>query len=256
MTDSIDVGKAITHLFDDKDWISKSIIGGILALAPIIGFVIAGYEVRLARNVSRGEAQPMPAWDDFGQMFIDGLWLGLSRIILGFPAFLLFFVPFIGFYALIFAGAFLEDSSNARNVEQALSVMIPGGLLASAMCCGAGILYSLSLGFVSPAVTANYARHGTFASCFNFSQIFRLIRRNPSNYLMVWATGFLAGLIYIGAVSVVNFIPCLNLLLIWPVSAFASFWLYMALGHAVGQLLALDAANPAADNPLLTPVIS
>ena len=253
MTDSIDIGKAITHLFEDKDWTSKAIVGGLLALIPILGFAVAGYEVRVMRNVSRGEATPMPAWDDIGQMFMEGLWLGLARIILGLPAALLILGPFVSFYFLIFFGAVFANGANSRDVEQAVSTLVPVGLLASSLCCGLGILYSFLLGALFPAVAANYARRGTFASCFNIGEVAGFIRRNPSNYLMVWLTGFLAGLIYTGAVSVVNFIPCLNLILVWPVSALAIFWMYMTLGHAVGQLLAMDTGRPETNAPQLYP---
>jgi hypothetical protein len=253
VTDSIDIGKAITHLFEDKDWISKAIVGGLIALVPILNFTLAGYEVRVIRNVSRREANPMPGWDDFGQMFVDGLWLSLARIILSLPSFLLIFGPFVSFYLLIFFGAIFANGANSRDVEQTISVLVPLGLLASGLCCGLGILYSFLLGALFPAVAANYARRGTFASCFNIGEVAGFIRRNPSNYLMVWLTGFLAGMIYTGTVSVVNFIPCLNLILVWPVSALAIFWMYMTLGHAAGQLLALDAAHPAASAPQLSP---
>jgi hypothetical protein len=253
VTDSIDIGKAITHLFEDQDWTSKAIVGGLIALVPILNFTLAGYEVRVIRNVGKGEASPMPSWGDFGQMFVDGLWLSLARIILSLPSFLLIFGPFVSFYLLILFGAVFANGASSRDVEQALSTLVPVGLLAGSLCCGLGFLYSFLLGALFPAVAANYARRGTFASCFNIGEVAGFIRRNPSNYLMVWLTGFLAGLIYTGAVSVVNFIPCLNLILVWPVSALAIFWMYMTLGHAVGQLLALDAAHPAASAQQLSP---
>jgi hypothetical protein len=105
--------------------------------------------------------------------------------------------------------------------------------------------YSFVLGFVIPAVTANYARQGTFASCFAAREILDFIRRNFSNYLMVWLAGFLAGLGFAVVYMFVAFIPCLGTLLAFPVSMAAVFYIYMVNGHALGQALALDKAPDA-----------
>ncbi|MBI3240831.1 MAG: DUF4013 domain-containing protein [Chloroflexi bacterium] len=253
MTDSIDIGKALTHLFEDKDWISKTIIGGVLALIPVLNFVLVGYEVRVARNVSKREATPMPAWDDFGQMFMDGLWLGLARIIYGLPALVLIVGPILLFYFSILFAAILSEGPGSREVDPLFSTLVPISLLLSTLCCGVGLLYAFALGAVYPAIAANYARRGTFASCFNFGEVFGLIRRNPSNYLLVWATGLLIGVVTSAVISFVNFIPCLNLLLIWPAIMLAAFWSLMGVGHAVGQLLAIDGERPEAGGLQLNP---
>jgi hypothetical protein len=103
----------------------------------------------------------------------------------------------------------------------------------------AALLYGLAMGFVQPAVAANYVKHGTFAACFDLRAILAFIRGNLNNYLMVWVIGLLIGLGLGAAAGVVNFIPCLGPLIYLPVVMAGSFYSLMASGHALGQTLAL-----------------
>ena len=236
MDRSIDINKAFSHLFEDPDWISKTALGALLLVAPILNFVVFGYEVRVIRNVSKGEAHPLPSWNEFGDMFIEGLWLGLARIVYGLPIFIFLFSALFMFFVAPIGGAAIFNPRTPRDADQIASLIFLLVFSISTVCCGLGIIYSLALGVLSPAITANYARQGTFVSCFNFGEIFALIRRNPSNYLMVWVTGLLGGVIYLAISSVASFLLCLNVIILWP----TIFWLITAVGHAVGQFLALD----------------
>jgi hypothetical protein len=236
MNKTIDIGKAISHLFDDPEWVSKTVIGAVLSIVPILNFTVVGYELRLIRNVSQGQARPLPAWDDIGEMFVEGLWLGIARLIYALPVIFGIVLGIMTFYGSIFVGAVAADSQRG-DPNNAAAVFIPLAFLGGSVFCGLAILYSLVFSFLSPAIAANFVRHKTFASCFNFGQIIALIRRNPNPYLMVWVTALLAGFIYLGISSVSSFLLCLNFLVLYP----AIFWVYTMIAHAVGQFLALDA---------------
>jgi|SRR3990172_5033683 len=242
MTGSIDIGKAFTHLFEDVDWLTKTAIGACLSLVPVLGFTVIGYELRVIRNVSKGESRPMPTWDDFGAMFMDGLQLGLARLLLALPAIALFFVPLFALFFFPVIGSIIAEGSarTSAEAERIASLAFGIGMLAATVCCGGGFLYSLALGFVYPAMTANFTRHGAFAACFNFPEILAFIRRNGTNYLTVWVAGLLAGVVYSTVFSVLYVIPCIGPLLALPLSLVGLFWIYMVTGHAVGQAMALD----------------
>jgi Protein of unknown function (DUF4013) len=239
VNNSVDIGKAFTHVFDDPDWFTKSLVGSLVALVPILNFTLMGYEVRVIRNIVKGDPRPMPQWNDIGDLFMDGLWLGLARIIYSIPLLLLFLPFFLIFFLPFFL--ILITGGETENFDQLFGAGMSIGLLV--MFCGLGLalIYGLILGIASPAVAANYAKHGTFASCFDIQAILGFIQRNVSNVIMVWLSGFGAGMLYLMISGFISFIPCFGTLLSIPLSAFSFFYIYMITGHAIGQALLYDA---------------
>jgi len=73
---TVDFGRSFRFVVDDPDWVKKVLIGAAFTLASsfIIGaFFVAGYWVRLVKNVAAGQPRPLPEWDDLGGIFGDGL---------------------------------------------------------------------------------------------------------------------------------------------------------------------------------------
>jgi hypothetical protein len=70
----VDLGRAITYVFQDSQWVKKVVIGGLLFFIPIIGWlIIGGYWLRVIRQVAQGSDVPLPEWDDFGGDLVRGL---------------------------------------------------------------------------------------------------------------------------------------------------------------------------------------
>jgi hypothetical protein len=244
----LDVAEAVTHLFDDREWMLKALVGGLLAGIPIVSFVVSGYEVRVIRNVSQGESRPMPAWEDFGGLFTDGLGLGMANFLLGLPLLVLFTVPAVALF-----GAVALAEPGAGEIDEIASALAGLGVLGLGGLCALGLVYALALGFVNPAIVANYARRGTLAACFSAAEIGGFIRRSGRDYLIAWASMLVAGLAISLAASVIGVVPCLGTLVVLIVSAPAGFWALMVRGHLVGQLLALDKGRRAGATAALAP---
>ena len=108
-------------------------------------------------------------------------------------------------------------------------------------------LYLLALTFYFPAVYINFARKGTFGSCFAIGEIFSIISENTSKYLTAWLVSIVGGIvvgIVLFLVSVVlGFIPCIGWIISWVISALASVYLFAIISHLFGQVV----ADPAAD---------
>jgi hypothetical protein len=62
----MNIGKAFNFIFEDDKWLSKSVIGAIVAAVPIVNFAWGGYLIELLNNVMNDEQEPLPAWSDFG----------------------------------------------------------------------------------------------------------------------------------------------------------------------------------------------
>ena len=81
----MDIGSSFTYMFQDKDWIKKILIGGVVGFIPIVNFAAIGYMIQIIRNVREGQTLPLPEWDEFGKYFVDGLWIFLIFLVWAIP---------------------------------------------------------------------------------------------------------------------------------------------------------------------------
>jgi hypothetical protein len=108
-------------------------------------------------------------------------------------------------------------------------------------------LYLLLLTFYFPAVYINFARKGTFGSCFEVGEIFKIISENTSKYLTAWLVS-IGGAIVVGIVVtlvsiLLAIIPCIGWILTWIISALSSVYLFAIYAHLFGQVVAEPAIS-------------
>jgi len=237
----MDIGKAISFIFEDDEWTSEVGIGALIMLVPILNFVGIGYEAQVIRNVSRGQARPLPNWNDLGAFFMDGLWLALARLVYALPIFALLCLPFGSFFLLLFTTG--QD-------EQRFNTFFPFVILFCGLMFLIILLYSLTIGLLSPAITAQYIRRGTFAACFDVPAILHFIRDNLSDYLTVWLGSLAVGLALNAVVApvgaVLSFIPCFGQLIYFLLLGGIVIGVMLVSSQLTGQLLRADAAPPVA----------
>jgi len=161
---TIDWGKGFTILFEDKEWVGKTLIGGIFLLLSLIligiPFVL-GYILEFVRNVIERESPVLPEWDNMGEKFTKGL---------------VFFVILI-IFSLIF------------------SVII--GILFLIPCLGwiAGIIVGFLFYFVYPFLLCEYAVTNNFSSAFNFERMFNFIGNQVVNLIVAIILSVVLGII-------------------------------------------------------------
>jgi len=85
---TIDFLGSFTFIFNDKDWIKKLLITSIFVFLNIFGICfLVGYMMKLFVNIRNKKYDPLPQWDDYGELFKDGLYMILiifvSVILLG-----------------------------------------------------------------------------------------------------------------------------------------------------------------------------
>lgn len=235
----MDINAALNYVFDDEDCVPKVGLGGFLMLIPILNFASIGYEARVIRNLVRGEPQPLPTWDDFGAMFMDGLWLGLARLIYSLPIVALLVCS----VAVTVPYFYLAESESQMQERLPLILMVCGGAFIILL------IYAAILGFFLPAVTIQYVRRGTFAACFDFGAIFQLIRRNFADYLTLWAVIIGINLVLSLILAVVSFfinlIPCVGSIAQFLLFGASTFWMLLMAGHLQAQLIRADEARGA-----------
>jgi len=161
---TIDWGKGFTVLFEDREWVGKTLIGGIFLLLSIvligIPFVF-GYILEFARNVIERRSPVLPEWDNMGDKFTKGLVFTIIIII----------------FSLIFG------------VVIFLLALIP--------CLGwiAGVIISILFSFVYPFLLCEYAVTNNFSAVFNFERMFNFIGNQIVNILIAIILTIVIGII-------------------------------------------------------------
>jgi len=216
----MDIGKSFSYVFDDKDWLKKVAIGGLLNIVPIVNLIPGGYALRTLKNVSEGKEKPLPEWDDWGGDFMKGLMVFLAWLIYAIPMFIL-----QGFSAAISAIAGASGSSDAQGVAGVCTVGLS--------CLYA--LWGLAVGIILPAAVVKYSKNGEFASFFRFGEIFRFISANLGDYIIALLLSVVAFLVS----SIAGGILCGVGLL------FTIFWATLVSAHLLGQI-EVQAVSPSA----------
>ncbi len=211
----MDIGKAFTYVFDDEEWITKVLIGGIVAAIPILNLVAVGYGLRVLRNTAHGEERPLPKWDDWGGDFVRGLMIALAGIIYALPAILL------GILGTIVS----VITSNSYGDPSGVGVICLVGI----QCLG--VLWGILVALWLPAATIHYTESEDFGAFFHLAEIWTLISNNLSAYGMAILTTIIASII-----GGLGLIVCIIGMI------FTSFYGTLVTMHAYGQVAAQ--ANP------------
>jgi hypothetical protein len=209
----MDIGSAFTYMFEDENWIKKILIGGIVSLIPIVNFAALGYVVQVIRNVRDGRAVPLPEWDQFGEYFKSGLFLGLIYLVYLIPIFILSCVQ----------GAVpaLLESAGGEDIATVLSIVL------GCVSCLMGV-WGLLVGIMFPAIMVRFADVGTFGSGFQFGDILAIIKANIGSYIIVLLLSWVAS----GIIAPLGLILCVVGVI------FTVFWAYLVTGNLVGQYAA------------------
>ncbi len=214
----MEIGKAFTYVFDDKKWLSKVGLGALISIVPILNFAWVGYLVQVVRNVENSQLEPLPEWSNLSEKFLKGLILLVAGLIYALPIVIL---GGIFFFPLLF--------TSGGNVSDAAGAALTGGMILVSCVV---IIYSLALSFFYPALLINYSRKGTFASCYEFSQIFKVASFNWGNYLVACIMSIVFSAVLGLFASLLSPIICIG----WIISIAISAWASLIPAHLFGQV--------------------
>ncbi len=210
----MEIGKTLSFVTEDEQWISKVLIGGLVALIPVVGtFAIQGYAYRVAQNVARGNPRPLPAWGEFGDFLKLGFIGLVISIVYLLPVIILYFI----FVMLTFIAAGVSESSEGGAAVLGLASLciVPLILIAAIVCS-----------FASIAALMRYLATGSFGEAFKFGETIAILRSNIGTFLLFLVVGILAGII-----AGLGTIACgIGVL-------FTAFYAQCMIGHAIGQAM-------------------
>ncbi len=217
-----DVARAFTFFFDDPAWIPKLAVGSLFAfLTPfLIGWIfVVGYAVGVARRVYEAKTPGLPEWEDFQEIFLDGL-RGLAVALAHeLPLMLLSLIMLLALIGGIFLGR-----SDGAIPEKFMFLGVP------ALVAGFVVVLALSVFLLIyvPAALARFVRTDRVVAAFDVLANVALIRTHLTTYVFGLLAIVLAGFI----VPFGFLVFCVG---VFP----ATFWSACVMGYVIGELARL-----------------
>jgi hypothetical protein len=216
----MDVARSLTFVFEDPEWVTKVLIGGMLILLTLLlmpilvgfalAFILNGYMVDVIRNTMSGMEHPMPRWEEWGKWFNTGIKLFVIELVWAIPAILFSLLTLVG-------EALAGDSGSGL------------ALLGTLFTVGSSLLqfvWSVVLLLILPAVLVRFAETERIAAGFDFGYIADFVQKNLVNIIIAAVVMIVAGIL----ATIVGFILCVVGLL------FTLFWVEMVEAHLYGQM--------------------
>ena len=228
----MDIGKAFSYQFEDKQWMNKLGLGAIVSIVPILNFAWTGYMVEILRNIANGVEEPLPTWDDLGKKFNEGIILFAAGLVYALPILLVACLPMgVVAFSSIFSG-----NGDLQDIGQAIASA--GGALFYCLLC-VFFLYSIVLSVIYPAILVIYSREGTFASCFQFREAIDMVTQNMASFFTAWGISLAAG-IGVGLVggmitAILGWIPCIGWIVSLAVTMASTVYIATVYSHLFGQ---------------------
>lgn len=222
----MDIGKAITFVFEDPEWLKKVAIGvgltllGIIFAPVLIGLVplmmVTGYRVLVTRNVMDGLERPLPEWDDWGELLVRGLKLFVIQFIWALPL------------IILSVGSSLPGSLAQNSDVQGLLVTI-------SVCCGClSALFGIAYALIEPVITYRFARTDKFESGFEFGKIFSDLRDHIGNIIIAVIVNAVAAFVLVILGGIVGTLALvIGLIVTIPAASLLS---ELIKGHLYGQV--------------------
>jgi len=216
--------EALRFIWRDPRWLAKLALGALFSLLSVVvvgGILTQGYLLILAERVARAEPQPLPEWDDFGEILRQGFSGFLITLVLSIPLIVVGFLIALLYFPVLFAGASGGQGAAAATV---------GGLLIFFL----SLLFlplALLVGIVGPAAHAQLVLHnGDLAAAFRFREIFAFISRQRGQYALMIILSIAAS----GVLSQIGYFACF-------IGVFVTIFVAQLFQyHLIGQLCWYD----------------
>lgn len=154
----MNISKAFSFVFEDKQWISKVLIGGLMVLAMftiVLAPIVIGYFWRVVHNVIKGEGESLPKWENVGELYVKGLSVILIIILYGLIGWVL-------------------------------------GLIRIHLIIS---LFRLFMTFYLPIALIHFTATGIIRDAFAIEKIFKFTISNFLNLIIVWVLGWALGVV-------------------------------------------------------------
>jgi hypothetical protein len=194
----LDIGKAFTYMFEDKNWTTKVLIGGgllLFGIVTIVGWlftypVVYGYGIQVLRNVIAGNPQPLPEWDNWGERWMDGFKAWIVTLILALP--------------IIIVNVIVQIPASVLNATSDSGVSGAGTALSLVGGC-LNFFIGIGIALIIPIAMGRYATTNSIGNAVQIGEVFATLRQNIGMYVIL----ALINAFVIGLISSLGAILCL-----------------------------------------------
>jgi len=166
----MNINRAFSITFKDKDWIKKTLLGGLFFMIPFVNLFAFGFLAKLIHSILEEGNRELPSWENWGTLFWKGLEWGIIIIIyLAIPLLILSLLP----------QSVLTFVVNPNFVLNNLNV---GGYLWFSL----SVLLSFFVLFFLPMALMLFAETGSFLNAFYFNKIYTQIKKKLAVYLVAY----------------------------------------------------------------------
>lgn len=213
----MDIGKAFSYVFEDKQWPAKILLGGVFILLSFLIFpflFVLGYFAQTIKNASEGVEPLLPEWTDYGDKLAKGFSIVVIYVLYELPIFILLIV-----YSIIAASLATVSQGGESGVGSLIAIL---GLLVTI----AIFIYSIFLFLALPVATIKYSVSGSIGQAFRLGEIWSVIKNNIGSLIVVLLLTYVAGII--GSLGVIA---------LFIGVAFTSFYALAVVGSLYGQFI-------------------
>jgi Protein of unknown function (DUF4013) len=189
------VKQAVFFPFRGEKWGLKMLIGSALTfgafIIPIVPLLpVFGYFGQIMKGIIVQEQDPeMPAWTDWGTLFLEGLKLLGAVVIYLLPALIFIVGGYILFMVLDFSLVFSAQAmSHTYNNLSPLPMIASGiGMFLGMAAIMLGIALAVVTAIILPSALGNMLSKGKFEAAFQFREWWPILKANLGGFILAGA---------------------------------------------------------------------
>ncbi len=229
----MDITQAFRYIFEDKQWLQKILIGSVLSLFSIFlipGIFLSGYLIKIMQQVKSNKNSHLPEWNDWPELFNNGLNLYVANLVYSIPILFLSFVMLsIGLtYLHTIIGIVIigEDAfQHASDLFVFTSIIFVNNILFRLFQIIFPALILVYMYCIFPSMTIRYVNTNSIVETLNVKEVIAFTKNNLTDIAIIAAV--MIAVRFVAQLGLLFFI--IGIFITGVVSTFV-------YGHLLGQL--------------------
>jgi hypothetical protein len=176
--------------FDDARWKNKALVGGAMTfVAATVSFPffflmlpVLGYGIRIMKRTARGEEASLPEWDNWGELFMDGLKQWAVSIVYGLPVVVIFSCLIGTMMVGMIGGTAMLDEMSRAEAALASGLGIVGFYSILFLTYAVLFIIGIPLAYLGAVAVSRMAATGELSAAFEFGEVMKLARSGFRHY--------------------------------------------------------------------------
>lgn len=219
----MNIERGFRFVFQEKNWLGKVAVGGLIALFSFLIFpllIYLGYLVEVTKRTIKDEPQLLPDWDNIGQKLANGFKLFVILLVYLVPFFILYFISFMQLTRSEI------DGFRSREITALIPMFIEAEFWGfSILLLFLSILYVILFLLILPFVVGKFVESESINDAFAISEIFSMLKNNLGDAVVILLLTVL-----------LQFLASLGVVLCFVGVLFTGFWANVVMYYLYGEL--------------------